>query len=50
MLLTSLARALDDSVLTESRALEKNLVMEWIARGDIYEEKKHHNEIGRAHV
>ncbi|MFR5962433.1 MAG: AAA family ATPase [Coprococcus phoceensis] len=31
--------------LTESRALEKNLVMEWIARGDIYEEKKHHNVI-----
>ena len=31
--------------LTESRELEKNLVMEWIARGDIYEEKKHHNVI-----
>ena len=31
--------------LTESRELEKNLVMEWIARGDIYEEKKHHNGI-----
>lgn len=31
--------------LTESRALEKNLVMEWIARGDIYEEKKHHNVV-----
>ena len=31
--------------LTESRALEKNLVMEWIVRGDIYEEKKHHNVI-----
>ena len=31
--------------LTESRALEKKLVMEWIARGDIYEEKKHHNVI-----
>ena len=31
--------------LTENRALEKNLVMEWIARGDIYEEKKHHNVI-----
>ena len=27
--------------LTESRELEKNLVMEWIVRGDIYEEKKH---------
>ena len=25
--------------LTESRELEKNLVMEWIVRGDIYEEK-----------
>ena len=31
--------------LTESRELEKNLVMEWIARGDIYEEKKHHNVV-----
>ena len=31
--------------LTESRALEKNLVMEWIARGDIYEEKKRHNVV-----
>ena len=31
--------------LTESRELEKNLVMEWIARGDIYEEKKHHKVI-----
>ena len=31
--------------LTESRELEKNLVMEWIVRGDIYEEKKHHNVI-----
>ncbi len=31
--------------LTESRELEKNLVMEWITRGDIYEEKKHHNVI-----
>ena len=31
--------------LTESRELEKNLVMEWIARGDIYEEKEHHNVI-----
>ena len=31
--------------LTESRELEKNLVMEWIARGDIYEEKKHHNGV-----
>ena len=31
--------------LTESRELEKNLVMEWIVRGDIYEEKKHHNVV-----
>ena len=31
--------------LTESRELEKNLVMEWIVRGDIYEEKKHHNGV-----
>ena len=31
--------------LIESRELEKNLVMEWIARGDIYEEKKHHNVV-----
>lgn len=31
--------------LTESRELEKNLVLEWIAGGDIYEEKKHHNVI-----
>ena len=31
--------------LTESRGLEKNFVMEWIVRGDIYEEKKHHNVI-----
>ena len=31
--------------LTESRELEKNLVMEWIGRGDIYEEKKHHNVV-----
>lgn len=31
--------------LTESRELEKNLVMEWITRGDIYEEKIHHNVI-----
>ena len=29
--------------LTESRGLEKNFVMEWMVRGDIYEEKKHHN-------
>ena len=31
--------------LTESRGFEKNFVMEWIVRGDIYEEKKHHNVI-----
>ena len=31
--------------LTEKREIEKKLVEEWIDRGDIYEEKKHHNVI-----
>ena len=31
--------------LTEKREIEKKLVEEWINRGDIYEEKKHHNVI-----
>ena len=31
--------------LTEIRRLEKNLVEEWIAGGNIYEEKKHHNVV-----
>ena len=31
--------------LTEKREIEKTLVEEWIDRGDIYEEKKHHNVI-----
>ena len=31
--------------LTEKREIEKKLVEEWIDRGDIYEEKKHHNII-----
>ncbi len=31
--------------LTEKRGIEKNLVEEWIGRGDIYEEKKHHNVV-----
>ena len=31
--------------LTEIRRLEKDLVEEWIAGGNIYEEKKHHNVV-----
>ena len=31
--------------LTEKREIEKTLVEDWIDRGDIYEEKKHHNVI-----
>ena len=31
--------------LTENRRLEKDLVEEWIAGGNIYEEKKHHNVV-----
>ncbi len=31
--------------LTEIRRLEKNLVEEWIAGGNIYEERKHHNVV-----
>ena len=31
--------------LTEKREIEKKLVEDWIDRGDIYEEKKHHNVI-----
>ena len=31
--------------VTEKREIEKKLVEEWIDRGDIYEEKKHHNVI-----
>ena len=31
--------------LTEMRRLEKDLVEEWIAGGNIYEEKKHHNVV-----
>ena len=31
--------------LTEKRESEKTLVEDWIDRGDIYEEKKHHNVI-----
>lgn len=31
--------------LTGKRGIEKKLVEEWIDRGDIYEEKKHHNVI-----
>ena len=30
---------------TERREREKNMVVEWIVRGDIYEEKKHHNVV-----
>ena len=31
--------------LTEKREIEKTLVEDWIDRGDIYEEKEHHNVI-----
>ena len=31
--------------LTKKREIEKTLVEDWIDRGDIYEEKKHHNVI-----
>ena len=31
--------------LTEKREIEKTLVEDWIVRGDIYEEKEHHNVI-----
>ena len=31
--------------LTEKREIEKTLLEDWIDRGDIYEEKKHHNVI-----
>ena len=31
--------------LTEVRGIDKNLVEEWIGRGDIYEERQHHNVV-----
>ena len=31
--------------LTEIRGIDKNLVEEWIGRGDIYEERQHHNVV-----
>ena len=31
--------------LTEVRGIDKNLLEEWISRGDIYEERQHHNAV-----